>query len=127
MLISMQELKPDISEQMNKMKKMKVVFKQGFQYGSDVFLMLRCSPKFSVETTKKVALHFLSTGFFRKCFVNNNQASFSYKKFSTWVCCRAISLGVIINERLDFTTFLRFNTVEKTICSMHVDIIHQSF
>ena len=93
----MQELKPDISEQMNKMKKMKVVFKQGFQYGPDVFLMLRCSRKFSVETTKKVALHLLSTRIFRNRFVNNNQASFSYKKFSTLVCCRAISLGVIIN------------------------------
>ena len=50
--------------------------------------------------------------------MNNNKQVSAIKKISTWVCCRAISLGVIINERLDFTTFLRFNTVEKTICSM---------
>ena len=89
------------------MKTLKVVFKKVFQSGSDFFLMLRCSRKFSAETsvTKKVVLHLLSTRIFRKLFVNNNKQVSAIKNFQRGLAAEP-SLGVI---RLRFYYLLAFS------------------
>ena len=75
---------------------LKVVFQRGFNTAVIFFLMLRRSLNSSAETAKNVVLHFLSTRIFRKRFLNNNKQVSAIKNFKRGVCCRAISLGVII-------------------------------
>ena len=91
---------------MNKMKTLKVVFKKVFQSGSDFFFDVRCSRKFSAETsvTKKVVLYLLSTRIFRKRFVNNNKQVSVIKNFQRGPAAEP-SLGVI---RLRFYYLLAF-------------------
>ena len=59
----MQEFKPDISEQMNKMKTMKVVFKQGFNTGLTFFWCYAALGNFPLKQPKKSRSIFFPPGF----------------------------------------------------------------